>query len=288
MVWISLALLTAALVLVTAWSHTRGWGRVQPPSWQRLEPQPEKEFVEQLEVTTALAAPLGSPLVAMTQAGLLASAQAAQNYQESIFYNFSDAIIFKLYLVFLLPLWCLSFATEAFGGDRESQSLLWLLTRPLPRWAIYLAKLAAVLPWMLGLNLGGLALLCLAGGRPGPLALKLYWPAALCSTLAFAALFHLIGAVCRRPTIVAVAYSFFLEVILGNMPGYLKRISISFYAHCMMYEAAQQQGVQPEKPSVYLPVEGGTALVVLLAVTVGLVGLGMFLFSRREYTGIAE
>ena len=68
---------------------------------------------------------------------------------------------------FLLPLWSLSFGTEALGGERESNSLLWLLTRPLPRPAIYLAKFVALLPWTLALNLGGFALLVRGGGPAG-------------------------------------------------------------------------------------------------------------------------
>jgi hypothetical protein len=67
------------------------------------------------------------------------------------------------------------------------------------------------------------------------------------------------------------------------MPGYMKRLSISFYARCMMFDAAELQGLQPEKPSMYLPVEGATALGVLLGTTLVLVLLGMMIFSRTEY-----
>ena len=81
----------------------------------------------------------------------------------------------------------------------------------------------------------------------------------VCATLAFAALFHLMGAAFRRPAVVAIGYSFFLEIVLGNMPGYLKRVSIGFYAHCMMLEAAERHGVQMDRPAVYQPVDGTTA-----------------------------
>jgi hypothetical protein len=70
---------------------------------------------------------------------------------------------------------------------------------------------------------------------------------------------------------------------MGNMPGYLKRASISFYTRCMLFDAGQDFGVEPEKPSVYLAVDGTTASIVLLGVTVVLLLLGMFLFSRAEY-----
>jgi hypothetical protein len=50
-----------------------------------------------------------------------------------------------------------------------------------------------------------------------------------------------------------------------------------------MYEQAEGYGIQPEKPSVFLPVEGATALFVLAASTVALLALGMWVFSRTQY-----
>ena len=165
----------------------------------------------------------------------------------------------------------------------KDNSIVWLLSRPLSRPAIYLAKYVSILPWTLALNLGGYAFLCFVGGRGGWAALPLYWPAVLCVSLTFAALFHFMGMYCRWPAIVAIVYTFFLEAIVGNMPGYLKRISICFYARCMMFDEAELCGVQPEKPSVYMPVDGTTALCVLLGATAVLLLLGMLVFSRLEY-----
>jgi ABC-type transport system involved in multi-copper enzyme maturation permease subunit len=201
----------------------------------------------------------------------------------SAFQVFSNSFVFSIFLSFLLPLWSLSFGTEAIGGDRESRSLIWLLSRPLPRPAIYLAKFVALLPWAIGLNVGGFAILCLGAGPPGRLAFELFWPAVLLSTLAFASLFLLLGAAFRRPAILAIVYSFCLEVVLGNMPGYMKRVSVGFYARSMMYERAYEFGVQPDRPGVFLPVEGATAALVLLGATAALVGLGMWVFSRAQY-----
>jgi len=205
---------------------------------------------------------------------------------ESRFYVFTRTMVFSIFVSFLLPLWSLSFATEALGGEREGRNLVWLLTRPLSRPAIYLAKFVALLPWSLGLNMLGFTLLCLAGGEPGRKALAVFWPSVLCGALAFSSLFLLIGAYFRRPAVVALLYSFFLETILGNMPGYLKRVSISFYTRCMMFEVADQYGVPPEKPSVYMPVDGTTAFLVLLGVTAALLVLGMVVFTRAEYVSV--
>jgi ABC-type transport system involved in multi-copper enzyme maturation permease subunit len=199
------------------------------------------------------------------------------------FQNFSSSVVFLIFLTFLLPAWSLAFATEALGGEREAQSLVWLLSRPLPRPAIYLGKFVALLPWSIGLNVAGFVLLCVAGGAPGLLALRLYWPAVVWASLAFSALFLLLGAYFRRPAVVAIVYSFCLEVVLGNMPGYLKRVSIGFYTRCLMFERAADYGIQPDKPSVYLPVDGWTALAVLVSATAALLALGMWVFSRAQY-----
>jgi hypothetical protein len=91
------------------------------------------------------------------------------------------------------------------------------------------------------------------------------------------------GAFFRRAAVVAIVYSFFLETLLGNMPGYMKRVSISFYARCMMFDRLETLGVQSQKPSVYMPVNGTTAMYVMAGLTVLLLVVGMFVFARSEY-----
>jgi ABC-type transport system involved in multi-copper enzyme maturation permease subunit len=207
--------------------------------------------------------------------------------QQSAFYVFSNWIVFSIVVGFLLPAWSLSFATEALGGEREGRTLIWLLTRPMQRWSVYLAKFVALLPWSLGLNLGGFALLCLLAGRPGRLAFHYYWPAVLLGTLAFCALYHLMAACFRRPAVVALVYSFFLEILLGNMPGYMKRVSIGFYTRCLMFDRGAAYNVMPEKASIYLPVSGATATAVLISATAVLLLVGMAVFSKAEYKEVS-
>src|SRR5262249_34355982 len=110
------------------------------------------------------------------------------------FQVFSQSFVFSVFLAFLLPLWGLSFSTQAVGGQREGQIFIWVLSRPLTRPAIYLAKFVALLPWGLGLNVGGFAILCLAAGTPGRMAFRAYWPAVVCASLTFISLFMLFGA----------------------------------------------------------------------------------------------
>jgi ABC-2 type transport system permease protein len=230
-----------------------------------------------------LAAPR-SPLTPQWEHGVIAAGQAALDESSfGVFVRFFMLAGPSLLVNFLLPIWSLSFATDSIGNDRESRNLIWLLTRPLPRPLIYLAKFVAVLPWTLGLNVGGFGLLCLAGGQPGRTAFIAFWPAVVSATFAFTALYMVIGAYFRRPAVIAIVYSFFLEVILGNMPGFLKRASVSFYTRCMMYEAVADKQIGPQQPQIFLAVDGATAFIVLLSATLVLLVVGMIVFARTEY-----
>jgi ABC-2 type transport system permease protein len=279
MVWISLGLLLLTMVVVWINTAQDRWGMNHWRSPHGRGPTlPQWLLVWQ---TTSWRAAVPDPVAGGITDGVVAACRAI--IETSGFYVFSRFLVFSVFISFLLPLWSLSFATEALAGEREERTLIWLLMRPWPRPALYLAKYAALLPWCLGFNLIGFAAICLVAGPAGWTALELYWPAVLGATLAFSALFHLMGALFRRAALMAIVYSFFLETILGNMPGYMKRVSIGFYTRCLMFDAAQDYGVQPDNPAVFLPVDAMTAWAVLLGVTVVLLAVGMWLFSRTEY-----
>jgi ABC-type transport system involved in multi-copper enzyme maturation permease subunit len=279
MVWIALGLLAITVTVIALNTAGDRWGMNH---WRR--PRGHGPTFHQWLDAWALDMGLraGSEPPAASLGAAVTGASRAILEQSGVFV-FSSYVVFSVFLSFLLPIWSLSFATEAMGGEREDRNLVWLLTRPLPRPAIYLGKFVALLPWSLGLNLGGFALMCLAAGRPGPVAFRLYWPAVLGATLAFSALFHLMGTCFPRAAVVGIVYCFFLETVLGSMPGYMKRVSIGFYARCLMFESAEGYGVRPTNRAIYLPVDGTTAWSVLLGVTVLLLVVGIVVFSRAEY-----
>jgi ABC-type Na+ efflux pump permease subunit len=278
MVWIALGLLVLTATIVLLNTAAERWTMAH---WRPQRGAPRyTEALDQLSLETGLAT-AGSPGTGITEA-IVGSYRAG--LANTGFLVFSRWVVYSVFVAFLLPIWCLSFATEALGGERESRSLVWLFSRPLSRPAIYAAKFVALLPWTLGFALGGFAVLCLCAGAPGRLAFSLYWPAVAAASLAFCALFHLMSAVFRRPAIIAIVYSFFLETVLGTMPGYMKRVSIGFYTRCLMFDAAQSNGLAPpEMASVYLPVDPVTAWTVLIGLTFALLLVGMVVFARLEY-----
>ena len=199
------------------------------------------------------------------------------------FVNFARWVVIGVYLGFVLPLFTLAYASGALGTEREARSLVWLLTRPMPRWAVYLATFLGSLPWCLLFAVGGFAAVCLAGDGPGREALRVFWPAAVAGAVAFAAVFHLFGALFRRPVVVGLVYVFFFEFLVVALPGSLKLLSVAFYARSLMYNEARAAGFPADQLGLTQPVSAGTAWAVLATVTVGVTALGMWLFSRAEY-----
>jgi ABC-type transport system involved in multi-copper enzyme maturation permease subunit len=200
------------------------------------------------------------------------------------FTNFSRRVVFNLYLAFLLPLFTLAYGSAGIGAEREGRTLLWLTTRPLPRWAVYLAKLAGGLPWSVGVSVGAFVLLCLAGGDLGRRALDLYWPAVLGGAVAFTCLFHMTGALFRWPAIVGLVYVFFFETLVANLPGGLKQFSLNYYLKSLLFQSltSAAPSVRPMSLETYQPAEPGTAWLVLLVVSVAVTALGAWLFGRQE------
>ncbi len=281
MVWIALGLLGLTLLIVAANTHAGRWTML---GWShpRGKGPTHKEHLYHLGNIAMM--PWAGPDASINQLAIAAYDTAV--VEGTGFFVFSDLIIFSMFTTFLLPLWSVSFATEGLGREREAQNLLWVLTRPIPRPAIFLAKYVALLPWCLLLNFGGFTLICLAGGAHGWRALQVYWPAVFWGTLAFSALFHMMGACLRRAAVVALLYAFFLETIMGNLPGQFKRLSLSFYTRCLMFERAHDAGLYPDRPAWYMPVDGTTAWLVLAGVTVASLVIGAIVFSRNEYLDV--
>ncbi len=278
MVWVALSLMVLAVAFVALNTQLGSWKLTE----RRARPY-RTNYQQSLLQLSRIEAVAGHSEPAMAiHTAILGSTSAI--LEHSSFVVFSRWVVFAIFQSFLLPIWTLSFATDALGHERESRTLIWLFTRPLPRWSIYLAKWLSALPWCLGMNLVGFAAICIAAGEPGYLAMRMYWPAVVWGTLAFSALFHLIASFFRRPAIIGLIYAFFFETLVADLPGDLKRVSLSYYVRSLMYDSIGGLGLEPESLTVYSPASAWTARGVLIGVTVVLTIVGMYAFSRREFS----
>lgn len=200
--------------------------------------------------------------------------------------EFADDIVFPLYVSFLLPIFCLCYAAPSIAGEYEEQTLVYLLATPLPRSMIFAAKYGSAMIAAMLWTYGSWALLSWLAGPAGRILFQAYSPAVFWSTLVYVGLFCVFSAALRRATIVGLAYIFFLEAFLGNVPGIAKRVAIAFYTRCLMLDAGAELGIQPmgmRDPALFLPLSGDTARLILCVLAAATFLLGAWLFSRREY-----
>ncbi len=198
----------------------------------------------------------------------------------------AEHVLVPTFIGFLVPIFSICYGASGIGGEREDQTLIYLLISGIPRPLIYLMKASAGLLLVAGWIVVTLVALCQVAGAPGRELLPVFWSASLLGGLAYASLFLLIGAVFRHGTIISLVYWFFLEVLFGNLPGIVKRVSVAFYVRCMVYEAGGDLKLGPANRvarELFQQVSGGTAQVALLAGIAGLLVAGTILFERREY-----
>jgi ABC-type transport system involved in multi-copper enzyme maturation permease subunit len=221
----------------------------------------------------------------------------------------AERVLVPIFGSFLLPIYAICYAASSIGSEREERTLVYLLNSPLPRPVVYLVKYLAATALALGWSCASFLAVCLlftprvreslsfltvrqlaevsdaAWGRE---ALELFWPAVLLAALAYASLFHTLGAIFRRGTIISLAYAFFVEMLLSRMPGIVKRMAVSYYYSCMIYDAGAEHRVRPRlSPELFLPVSGTTAATALAAASVVLLVIGMLVFTRREYRDVS-
>lgn len=207
--------------------------------------------------------------------------------QEEILLEFATEIVMGIFVTFLAPLLTLIYATSAFGDEREDRTLVYLLTRPLARWRIYLAKGLGVLPLVLIIVLGAFLALCSVGGEPGKNLMVRFLPGLTLGTIAYTALYLLFGAIAPRPLIMSVVYTFLVETLVGNMPGTLKRMALSYHTRCLLFDAGKDIGVAPYSPRHFLPISTPAATWVLIGAIAVCVLWGAIAFQRREYRDLA-
>jgi ABC-type transport system involved in multi-copper enzyme maturation permease subunit len=196
---------------------------------------------------------------------------------------FSHEFVILIFAAFVVPICALAYATTSIGGDRENRTLLFLLVRPIPRSLVFLAKLTATLPLVLGLVMGSFYLYCRLAGPAGRLAFDLYLPAIFYMTIAYISLFHLFAVTFRHSTIAALTYALFMEFFLGNMPGIIKRLAVNYYGRSIMFNLGLEEGVDLPDPQWFEPVSVSTGADALLWIAAGGIVIALAIFQWREY-----
>jgi len=199
----------------------------------------------------------------------------------------AEQVLVPTYVAFLMPIFAISYGAAAIGGEREDQTLIYLLISPIPRSLAYLTKALSTLSLAWLWSAVSLGSFCLLAGAPGREIFPVFLPAALLGVTAYAMLFMLVGTLFRYGTMISLAYWFFLEVLFGAMPGIVKRITVAFYVKCLIYDAGEDLRLGPlgrVAREMFLAVSGETAIMALCAASAGFMLFGASIFHQREFS----
>jgi ABC-type transport system involved in multi-copper enzyme maturation permease subunit len=204
--------------------------------------------------------------------------------------KFAEQIVVPLYVAFLMPILAVCYGASVVGGEREEGTLIYLLMMPIPRPWVYSIKFLAANILVASWSVITLVLMCLLAGSYGREVLPVFIAASLLGAGGYSGLFLMLGAIFRHGTVISLAYWFFLEVLFGNMPGIIKRISVAYYVRCMVYDAGEALEIGPRgrvARETFLAITGHSAAVALAISIVVLFTAGLVIFSRREYRDLS-
>lgn len=164
----------------------------------------------------------------------------------------------------LLPLIALVFGTAALGAELEDGSAIHLLTKPIARWRIVVAKILAAVP-ITAVLAGGATLLTgmLIGGDRGAAGVTVvYTLAVLVGAVVYVTLFIALSVLTTRALIVGLVYVAVWEGMLGGLFEGTRVLSVRQYVVGIV-AALDPSGVE----GLLAPLSPATAVVGALVVS---------------------
>lgn len=199
--------------------------------------------------------------------------------------------IIDFYLLLLIPLSCLSAFGAMIRDEIQTDTLRFLITRPVTRFQLYLAKYLCQLAWMQMLALVG-ALLVLGVGflRHIPafdvtgfksvvnLVVWKFLATQFLEIMAYGALSGLLGLINQRYMVLGVVYGFVVELGIGKIPTNVNNLSVSRHLRTLL---ANDQTIADQY--IWSPDRTPFSILMLFVGTLTFLCLASFLFTVREY-----
>lgn len=203
-------------------------------------------------------------------------------------FSLTSFIIVNGYIYVLLAVVTLFYGTALVSDEIEEKTITYLFMRPVSKTIIYLGKYLAYLVAAAALLLPSaaacflIAMFADASGEAGhhlPILARDLGVLAL-GILAYGALYALLGAFTKRPVFVGLGFTLVWETFVTFIPGYLSKLTIKHYLLALLPHPVGQRGILGLFESA---TPGPLAVAVLLATTAGLLALGSYLFTNKEY-----
>jgi ABC-type transport system involved in multi-copper enzyme maturation permease subunit len=155
-----------------------------------------------------------------------------------------------LYLKAIVPLLALFFGCMLIGDDIESQTMPFMLTRPMPRGAYVLGRYlayvvitTAVLTPSIAMTFAGCTSLADFNVSSGNVMLMLhYCLIAVLGLMAYGAICMFLGGTTKRPIVIGVIFLIPWQRIALRIPGYVDFVTVEKYMNIMMPVLPTQRG----------------------------------------------
>lgn len=202
------------------------------------------------------------------------------------------AFVFTLIPHALAPLTALLYAGGVVQDEVEEQTLTYLLLRPLPRWALYLTKLA--MTWLTTslLTAAFTALTLLVAYWNAPELTSAAFPervAKIAALMALAqvgycSLFGLLGLRMRRSLIVGLGYIIAFEGLLANFDAVVRRLTVMYYFRVLSIRWINPNMAKDFSIDLAIAPSAGDCVLAVLTASAAFAVLGAVLMTRREFT----
>jgi ABC-2 type transport system permease protein len=190
----------------------------------------------------------------------------------------------------LVPLTALLYASGMIEDEIEDQTLTYLLVRPLPKWAVYIAKLIATVLVVSVLVIvftlvtyaaiyAGATSLWSSGIPARAFKTAALFALALC---AYCAIFGWVSLLVRRSLIVGAAYIILFEGLLANIPFVARSLTVMYYFR-VLTERWTGQVINQWQTDLATAPSALTCVGVLSGATLVAAGAAAAWFSWREF-----
>lgn len=207
----------------------------------------------------------------------------------------------------LLPLAALLYASGIIQDEQEDQTITYLLIRPLPKWLIYIVKLAAT--WtttvVLTVVLTVLTYVAIYASSNVPFAEASHRGVKAAeihslAVIAYASIFGLLGLITKRSLVVGMVYTVVVEGLLANLPLSVRMGTVIYYSRVIAYRTLDFNVTWPrgddedvasvfwyidltQQPPLAEHPQLTTCIWVLVAVSIIGTAAAAWLCSQREF-----
>ncbi len=199
--------------------------------------------------------------------------------------NVSFILLFRL-----LALVSAVFTTAIISQEVEQKTIVYLLTRPVPRWKLLLFRWFASVAAVTLVGAIGVVLVSIGvfkNPMSNPMFLGDLW-AVFLGALAYGSLFLLVSLLFNRAMIICLLFAFGWETSVPNMPGEIYYASIFSHLQAVAQHPSPKDAgnrglslIAGELNANAL--SAGTSLPILIIVSVLLVAASAWWFTRFEY-----